>query len=473
MRKLFLGVFMVGLTVTNILGQCASWEKSPKKDDLENFHVIYRQALKSQQWDLAFENWQKVFEGAPTADGQRDMQFLDGAEIYKQKFNTATTDAAKADALKKALALYDQAAACYLSGGIACTGENCGAKKAGFIYGRKAYDMYYNFNTPYVETMAAIKKAIELAGNSNEYVIFAPAANIAVWQVENNEMSKDSAVKLYNVLNEIADYQVNNSGSLSAYFTQAKENMNGTFAKIEDKIFDCDYFVEKYRAEYESDANNPDLIKNIIQILKLKNCPAENEFLKQLEEAWKAYASEENAKLKDERAKKLAEFNENNPAYVAKKLNEEGKFGAAIEKYEEAISKETDNNVKAELLFAKASIQFRKLSQYSAARSTALEAARLKSGWGRPYLLIGDMYGKSAGSCGDSWTQRMAVLAAIDKYAYARSIDGSVAGEAGSRIGSYARSLPDQETGFMRGVKEGSSQTVGCWIGETVRVRYK
>ena len=49
------------------------------------------------------------------------------------------------------------------------------------------------------------------------------------------------------------------------YYTQAKENMNGTFAKIEDEIFDYTFFKDKFQPEYESDPDNPEVMKKIIK----------------------------------------------------------------------------------------------------------------------------------------------------------------------------------------------------------------
>ena len=121
-----------------------------------------------------------------------------------------------------------------------------------------------------------------------------------------------------------------------------------------------------------------------------------------------------------------------------------------------------------------ASILGRKLDRYSAARDYALKAARLRDGWGQPYMLIGDLYAESSSSCGkEAWDHHIAVLAAIEKYAYARSIDPNVADEANEKIARYSRFKPLSEEGFMRGIKAGDTVKVSCWIGETVRVSYK
>jgi hypothetical protein len=83
------------------------------------------------------------------------------------------------------------------------------------------------------------------------------------------------------------------------------------------------------------------------------------------------------------------------------------------------------------------------------------------------------LYASSARRCGDDWNQRLAILAAIDKYSYAKSIDPEVADEARKRIGKYNQSRPEKAEGFSRSIKEGASASVGCWIGETVKVRFK
>lgn len=61
----------------------------------------------------------------------------------------------------------------------------------------------------------------------------------------------------------------------------------------------------------------------------------------------------------------------------------------------------------------------------------------------------------------------------MDKYNYAASIDPNVADEAKDKVSRYRASYPMKDEGFMRGVKAGATETVGCWIGEKVKVRYQ
>jgi hypothetical protein len=197
-----------------------------------------------------------------------------------------------------------------------------------------------------------------------------------------------------------------------------------------------------------------------------RGCDPADPFLAKLAKQWEAYAAEENAR-------RQAEFEANNPGILAKKAYDEGDFSGAIAKYREAIDGASSDSDKASYHFSIASIMFRKLKSYSAARSEAYTAAKLREGWGRPYLLIGDMYASTASGCGDSWNQRLAILAAVDKYSYGGSIDSEVSEEANEKVSRYRSSYPLKDEGFMRGVLAGATETVGCWIGESVRVRYQ
>ena len=469
MKTKIIGIVALMLTIGlgTSLAQCETWEGSPRIDDAKNAHSIYRQALKINDFQLAFENWKIAYEIAPAADGKRDYHFIDGAAMYKQKFEQETDAAKKKEYVDKAMALYDQAIECYRAGSIPvnCKTGDCVNKKIGYLEGRKAFDMFYTYNTPYSTTLNALKSSVDHAGNETEYIVMAPYAQVVVHQFTNDLMDKETARAVHKQLNDIADHNIANNARFASYYEQAKASMNGTFAYIERQIFDCGYFVEKLRPEYEADPENMENIKNIVAVLKGQGCEPGEPFYDELDAKWKEYAAAENAR-------RQAEFEANNPSFMAKKLYDDEDFTGAVAKYTEAIEMEEDPEKKASYLFSMSSIQFRKLDSYSSARKSALDAAASRPNWGRPYMLIGDMYASTARNCGDSWNQRLAILAAMDKYSYAKSIDPEVAEEANEKLSRYRSSMPSQDEGFMRGIKTGQTVKVGCWIGETVRVRY-
>jgi len=345
---------------------------------------------------------------------------------------------------------------------IACYGEE--GEKARLI-GMKAFDMFYSFRTPYSKLLETLKLAVAEGGDNTGYVVFVPYATVVEYQFTNEKMGKEEARQAYETLNKIADANINGDSEYKEQYSQAKESMNATFRRIEDYIFDCDYFKDKLLPEYQADNNNPDVIKRVYNKLVSKGCDKNDPILQELKGKYETYAANENKKRQDE-------FNANNPAFLAKKAYDAGDFNGAISKYEEALAQESDPNKQADLYFRMASIQGRKLKSYSKGRSLALKAAKLKGNWGQPYMLIGDLYALGARSCGDSFMQRCAILAATDKYAYAKSIDSSIAQQANDRIAKYRSSRPDKETAFMMGHKAGSKVKVGCWIGETVTLKF-
>ena len=458
---------MLALTI-NLSAQCGTWEGSAQKGEAEDAHTIYRQALKTKDYAMAFENWEKVYAIAPAADGKRDFHYTDGIQLYLNKWKNETDAAKKTEYVDMILKLQGEAVECLKSGGITlkCDGQaDCYTKRIGYLQGRLAYDMYYTLNTVYSKTLEQLAGAVENSGDGVEYIVFAPYANIAVYNFEKELMTKAEVRAIYERLNAIADVNIAKGDNLSPSYLQAKESMNSTFSKIERDIFDCDFFKAKLRPDYDADPDNVEVIKKTLAILKGQGCTPGDPFYDELDNKWKKYASAENAKIQ-------ANYEQNNPNVMAKKLYDQGDFNGAAAKYKDAANAETDPSKKAGYLFSLASIEFRKLKKYGQARTTAREAAKLRPGWGRPYMLIGDMYGSTARNCGDAWNQRLAILAAMDKYNYAKSIDAEQADEANSRLSKYRASMPDKNEGFMRGVKQGQSAKVGCWIGETVKVRF-
>ena len=459
----FAGVLYLG---TPANAQCGKFVDAANPSDAETFHVLYRQDAKSKNYDAAIENWEKAFAVAPAADGLRDVHYTDGIKILKDKLKKETEETKKAELAKRVLSLYEGAIACLESGGIKLP-KTKAEDRIAYHLGRQGFDMFYELRTPYGQTRATLESAIEKGGMNTEYIVLDPYARIVVHQFTNEKMDKAESRAAYAKLLEIADHNIANNAKYKAYYEQAKTSVEAIFAQIENNIFDCDYFVEKLRPQYEADPDNPEVLKEIVPILKRQGCEKGNVFLDELEGKYAKYASEENAK-------RQAEFEANNPGMMANKMYKAGDFKGAIAKYREALDAETDDDKKAGYYFSIASIQGRKLNQNGQARTNALNAAKLRPNWGRPYMLIGDLYGKSSRNCGkDGYTRGLAVIAAIDKYRRAKNIDSEVAAEANKKINIYNGSIPLKSDVFMRSMQGGKKDKVGCWIGETVTVRYQ
>jgi len=457
----------------SLQAQCVTWINSPKKDEAETAHTLYRDALKAGRIMDAMPHWEKAYSIAPAADGLRDWHYSDGISIYKAIFLKETDAAKKQSAVNKINELYAGMMDCYKARVIKINNcdtdesiEECTNRKLGDIKAQYAYDMYYTLRSPYPEVLKVLGESMNLSGNDAMYTIFVPFADVAVFQFLNKELPKEEARAIHAKLNEIAEFNINKNKRYGNYYKDALAYSNAKFLEIEDFIFDCDYFKEKLTPGYRKDTENHELIKTIFNKLSSKGCSDTDPLMIELKAKYEKIVAEENARRK-------AEYEATNPIYMAKKLIDEGDFDGAINKYRDAIDSAETNEDKGELVLSIASLQFRKLGQTNNARETARRAANLKPNWGAPFLLIGDMYISGARNCEDDWGSRLAVLAAIDKYQYAKSIDPSMASDANDRISRISSAMPDKQDGFMRGFKEGQTLTVPCWIGESVRVRFK
>ena len=464
LQKLLIAVLVVVLFAGTIMAQCTTWNDNSQKEAAENAHVLYRQFLKGKQpaelakldaenFKLAFDNWKKAYEIAPAADGQRPSHYADGRKIYKAMV-TRESDAAKKDEYNEViLRLYDEQAECY--------------KNEAYLMGRKAFDMFYMPAYGYrTTTLDAFKIALEKGGNDTEYIILEPMAQVMVYLYKNKQLSQQETQKLYTQLEEIADHNIANNAKYKEYYESAKARMAAQFGEIEDEVFDCAYFKKKLVPQYREHPDDLEVIKYVYNKLRNQGCDSTEAVMVELKGKYQVIAQAINDSLEIVRR-------QNNPGYDAVQLQKEGKYEEAVVRYQEALEGADDPEAKAQYYYSIAFIQTWQFGQYQSAVGNARKAANLKSGWGKPYILIGDIYGKSSRSCGDDWGQRMAVLAAIDKYAYAKSIDSEVSDEANKRIGNYSSARPEKQEGFMRGVKEGQTVSVPCWIGESVKVRYR
>lgn len=450
---------------------CKTWNDSPRKGEGEDAHSIYRQAMRTDDINLAFEQWQIAYGIAPAADGKRDFHFMDGIEMYKKKLEVAKEDKdeAKIKEYKAAIErLYAECIQCYEERVIQLNDcdDDCYESKIGFIAGRMGYDMYYNLNSSYGKNYEALERAMKANDVGSEYIILEPMARIAVYDFKQGKRDATELRQLYTDIERIGVYNVENDPDYGEYYDTSMKRAMSAFKEVERDIFDCEYFKEKWIPAYEADPTNFEVMKQVVVNLKKQGCPDTDPDLAKISAEYERLAASHNAAVQ-------AEYERNNPHVMAKKLYDSGDFKGAVEKYGEAIAKVTDPEKKANYLFRKASIEGRKLKSLSAARSSLKEAMKLKPNWGRPYMLLGDLYAIKSRGCGDAWQSGLGVLAAIKMYAKAKSVDSSVSSEASSRIAKYQGSKPDGEQAFMQGKKAGQSATAGCGIGETVTLSFR
>lgn len=154
--------------------------------------------------------------------------------------------------------------------------------------------------------------------------------------------------------------------------------------------------------------------------------------------------------------------------FLAGVLEKNGDANGASQMRDKAFNLETDPSKKAKFKLIAAQ-EAASAGRRSKARSLAYEALKFNPNMGKAYLMIANLYARSANSCGtDVFSKRMVYVAALNKARKAQAVDPGCG--AGRYIASYRKNVPTKKDVFTKGVAPGSSHKIGCWIGETVRV---
>ncbi|MEZ4986971.1 MAG: hypothetical protein R2795_18360 [Saprospiraceae bacterium] len=272
-----------------------------------------------------------------------------------------------------------------------------------------------------------------------------------------NELTDKATVRdLYTKAIAFANHNIENGHPYKDYYESGKANLENSISKIASEVFDCSYFKDDLLPKVAANKGDWATINYIWQKLIAQGCDENDPDLADLKAEYETL--------------RLTELRKD-PCQDGLYLQKEGRYDEALARYQECVDASEDPELKAQILYSMAHILVWQKGSLGAGESKAREAASLKGGWGKPYILMGDIISKRATSC-DDWNRRLAAIAAIDKYSYARSIDSDVASDASERIGRLSGALPGREDGFMRKVSEGQSVTVPC-VGETVKVRFR
>jgi len=437
------------------LSPCQKWVNESFEQEALETHVLYRDQMKAQNYKEALPLWEKVYQMAPAADGRRDVHYMDGARIYKYliTYESTTTAEEKTAYQQKVFDLYQQAVECY-------------PKKATDYKALMAYDYFYTFpgTKSDLEIYEMYKEIVNEDGLKTSVSVLNPFTSIIVNSLLEEKIPMAEAQKYAGKINEIfnhnkkertpTEWKKQGWDIVESYTPARLEQLEGIKG-----FYGCDHFINKYAAEYQANPNDCDAIGTFIARLKYGGC------------------SESDPNLVAARAAKQANCKKpvttSGPLKLARDCMENGDYDCAISKYEEYVNSVDDNTKKANINLRIAKIYYVHKKKYSQARKFARKAASQRSGWGAPYMLIGTMYASSGPLCGPGtgFDSQRVTWAAIDQWNKAKSIDSSVSADANKLINRYSQYMPTRADIFQRGIQEGATYKVPCWIQENTKVR--
>lgn len=409
--------------------------------------------LKQNKFDAAYPYWQILFDRYPIFHSNI---YLGGERILLDKIKR-TNEKKYTDSL---YILYDQFAKAYPS-------------FAGYAMGRKAYH-YYLFNVEgknlndtlirrrLIESYILFKEAIDKYKDKIPASVFPFALKSSLFLAQLNVedpkkyfVTPDMFLDDYLTFSDYLSTQYNNEKD-----EKKKENIRKNGIDLVDEVFSkspystCGKLDTIFSPKFNTIKNNVNELKKVISLLSKKNCID-----------LKLYEDCVIALYKIEPSTKAAQS-------IGQLLSYKGKFAEAANYYEEALKTVDNDELKADLYFEAAKV-YNQLKQYSKAREYAQNSMKYRPNDGRPLLLIATMYAATASIVGTNDFERGAVFwAAADKVIQAKNIDPSVSDEADKLLQIYRANFPRKEEAFMYSVYEGSSYTVGGWIGETTTARF-
>lgn len=215
---------------------------------------------------------------------------------------------------------------------------------------------------------------------------------------------------------------------------------------------DCDNLVPLYKKDFEANKGEVSWLKNVNARLSAKDCTEDPLFI-QVSEA--LHKLEPSAKS----------------AYSLGQLAEsEGKSAKALEYYNQAAELETNKSDQAKIYYRIAN-NYKDKGSYGQARSFYRKALNAKPSLGSAYLQIANMYAKSANNCGDdTFTKRAVYWLAADYASRAARVDPSISSNASQAAAAYRGRAPQKSDVFQSSRNAGDAITIGCWIGESVRI---
>ena len=419
------------------------------QEDCGKNSSISHEAVKAQNYKDAYEPCMAVLKDCPTL---RYYTYSDAFKIL-QNFLQTTTDRSSADYQKyfdELMQVHDlriQHIPDFLAKGTKLSITTDGA------LGAKALDYQTYSPNPDLETAYAwLKQSVsadQSAASPNVIYYFLEASQKRVKaDINNTQQFFDDYVAAGNYVDE-AIAATTDEKKLATLNT-TKDNLTALF--INSGVADCESLQEIYGPKVQENANDSTFLKQAIAVLKMLGCK-ENE----------AYFAASEALY---RIKPTADA----AVGVAYMYYKRGDYDQAVTFFDEALSKETDNDKKAEMAVATAAALFsaKKLTQ---ARNYCHKAIGFKADYGYPYILIAQIYASSPKWSDESALNKCTYYLAIDKLQKAKSIDPEVAEEANKLISTYSAYTPQAQDLFMLGYKAGDRVTIGGWIGETTTIR--
>lgn len=395
---------------------------------------LYQESYKMKNYVDAYKPWKEVLKYCP---GYSKNIYIRGGNILKTMIANAKTAEEQSQYIDELMAMYDLR--------IQYFGEE-GLNKA-----RKALDMEQLRGDAAVDQYYKLyEEAVKIDGEKLEPSYIYKFFEATIYYVHSKKAEATLIIDNYDLASTLLEKALKaNPGNED--IKTAIGNVEAAFSPYAS----CEQLVEIFGKKYEENPEDMELVKKISTLLESKGCTKTDLFFNTTEKVHAVEPSPESAYM------------------MGNLCLTKQQYAKAVEYLKEAVAGiDEDKKYQANIRLAYA---YQGAKSYAASRSAAYEAAKLDPTKGEPYMIIASLYAETAGSCCGSGPvmSRVAYWAAVDKAIRAKNVEDTpeMVERANKFINTYSRHFPNQTDAFMENIIDGTSFTVGGWIGETTTVR--
>ncbi|MCW3807725.1 tetratricopeptide repeat protein [Plebeiibacterium marinum] len=421
---------------------------SGKEDSIAclKHYSIYVLNLKKKMYDYTVESWNYMFTNCPDA-GVRI--YSDGIKLYEHYYKVAQTPQRKAEVVDTIMMIYDQRIKYY---------GNHPKYPEGWILGRKALDMvkYRRGNLEDMkEAYGLFKSSFDMMGDRSEDVVLFNLLKTSLSLLAYGDIEGMVFLNDFLSVSVLLEKQIAVSGG-DDKLRKEKVRDGCEELLVKSGVGDCGSMIPFLQDQYQVDEENSENVTRVLGLMEKLNCTESDLYYTVVEKNYNLNPSSKSA------------------YQLAKMFVKKEEFEKARDYYKEAIEIAAEASDKSVYYYELAVLTFAQFKDYPMAKDLAQKSISLKGDWGKPYLLIGNIYAAASKNYGKDEFERSTVYwAALDKFLKARGVDSSCVDEANEQISLYSQYIPDKESGFFHGLTEGDSYRLGEWINEVTKVRYR
>ena len=448
--KMLTALFALSLSATAVFAQKGVEDGSRFGHGQDSLNClknisIYTEYVKTNNFKDAYTSWKAVFDEAPWA---QIATYTNGAKILRGLIAAEKDGTKQKEYFDLLMKVHDQRIQ-YLDK-LNTLSKTKTTK--GDIMGAKAHDYFSMGGKDNNEAYKMFAEAVAAEKQNLPYYVLMEFVDASARKVKADEAHKEQFVQDYIAAAGYATEALNAATKESAKknYQVAKDNIDAHF--INSGVATCDNLQAIYAPKIEANKTNLDYLKQVMKVMKMLGCT----------EAEAYFAASELAHAIEPTAETAIGC-----GYMYYK---KGDFDKCISYFDNAIELEQDPIKKADYNYSAAAVCFSN-KQLSKAKQYAQSAIKLNGEWGKPYMLIAQMYASSPNWSDEAALNKCVFFAVIDKLQKAKSVDPSCAEEADKLIRTYAGYTPKDEDLFFIGLKKGSAVTIGGWIGETTVIR--